>query len=224
MTSNSDSQATITRIYSPLDSSRRQIRVLQLQSGHYEDVVKGTFLVTQLSGRQVRANAGSNVLYEATSYTWSDSNVKVSLLLNGQNFEAPASVVHALRALRSPTMRQKFWIDALCINQDDLDERSQQVAIMGDIYRSSSLTRIWLGAENALSASALSFCKDIRDEVAALLASRGSLILDRWDEVSSRMRPEEGFEYYKILVDAINSVPQRQPPSVAWMINIFSRP
>ena len=39
----------------------------------------------------------------------------------------------------------KIWADAVCINQNDLDERSSQVSIMGDIYSSAKVCQIWLG-------------------------------------------------------------------------------
>jgi hypothetical protein len=40
-----------------------------------------------------------------------------------------------------------MWIDALCINQDDLDERARQVAFMGDIYETAERVVVWLGED-----------------------------------------------------------------------------
>jgi len=40
------------------------------------------------------------------------------------------------------------WIDAICINQDDLDERSSQLQIMGDIYSQAQDVVIWLGDDD----------------------------------------------------------------------------
>lgn len=39
----------------------------------------------------------------------------------------------------------QIWADAVCINQNDLDERSSQVGIMGDIYTTAKTCQIWLG-------------------------------------------------------------------------------
>jgi Heterokaryon incompatibility protein (HET) len=39
-----------------------------------------------------------------------------------------------------------LWIDAVCINQADLAEKSQQVAIMGEIYGDAKDVIVWLGA------------------------------------------------------------------------------
>jgi hypothetical protein len=41
-----------------------------------------------------------------------------------------------------------FWMDAICINQEDVKERSAQVSLMGDIYRSSRATLVWMGNED----------------------------------------------------------------------------
>ena len=40
-----------------------------------------------------------------------------------------------------------MWIDALCINQDDLDERADQVCFMADIYETAWRVVIWLGED-----------------------------------------------------------------------------
>ncbi|KAF5621724.1 het domain protein [Fusarium sp. NRRL 25303] len=40
-----------------------------------------------------------------------------------------------------------FWIDSICINQEDTTERSQQVSIMGKIYSQSIRTLVWLGPQ-----------------------------------------------------------------------------
>ena len=38
-----------------------------------------------------------------------------------------------------------MWADAVCINQNDLDERSSQVSIMSKIYKDAKKCQIWLG-------------------------------------------------------------------------------
>jgi hypothetical protein len=38
-----------------------------------------------------------------------------------------------------------FWVDSICINQEDIDERSRRVRFMNTIYRSVELVAIWLG-------------------------------------------------------------------------------
>lgn len=48
-----------------------------------------------------------------------------------------------------------FWIDAICINQNSIPERSAQVKIMGDIYAKARTVLVWLGPEDSLSRDAM---------------------------------------------------------------------
>lgn len=54
-----------------------------------------------------------------------------------------------------------FWIDALCIDQDDILERSQQVSLMGRIYAKARHTMIWLGESDEYTRSAQSFLSKV---------------------------------------------------------------
>ena len=54
---------------------------------------------------------------------------------------------NALVSLRRPYESRLLWVDALCINQDDVEERSQQVSIMGRIYKEARMVLVYLGEE-----------------------------------------------------------------------------
>lgn len=60
--------------------------------------------------------------------------------------------------LRPP---EEIWIDAICINQRDIEERNQQVSIMGEIYTKSVATWVWLGERDELSRAALTILQKI---------------------------------------------------------------
>ena len=60
----------------------------------------------------------------------------------------------ALIRLRDVEKSRTLWIDAICINQCDLQERSQQVGIMRQIYKRSKKTLVWLGPETGDTAKA----------------------------------------------------------------------
>lgn len=73
-----------------------------------------------------------------------------------------------------------MWIDAICINQMDLNERAQQVQLMAEIYRKASLVVVWLG-EDALpglysDAQAIVALETIR--TAAQKSRAGASLLD----------------------------------------------
>jgi hypothetical protein len=54
-----------------------------------------------------------------------------------------------------------IWIDAICINQKDLNERLAQLKLMGDIYRDATASISWLGTpseDSHLAMSTISLC------------------------------------------------------------------
>ncbi|KAB5540270.1 heterokaryon incompatibility protein-domain-containing protein [Coniochaeta sp. 2T2.1] len=69
----------------------------------------------------------------------------VTIRLNGQPFEVFENAGAALRRLRHPKKPSSLWIDAICINQTDLQERSSQVLLMQQIYGQASQVLVWLG-------------------------------------------------------------------------------
>lgn len=50
----------------------------------------------------------------------------------------------ALQRLREPKAAFPVWIDAICINQEDLDEKNGQVTKMGEIYSMAKTVHVWL--------------------------------------------------------------------------------
>jgi hypothetical protein len=72
-----------------------------------------------------------------------------------------------LRALGAEMGQTKYWelnylwIDEICINQQDLEERSAQIAIMGDIYRAAQSVLVWLGPHDARDREAATVCSSL---------------------------------------------------------------
>ena len=88
--------------------------------------------------------------YQALSYTWRDSAERPKLghiLLDGHPFKITPSLENAMFELRSGSV-QIFWIDALCINQKNNPERSNQVGNMRTIYKRAENVMIWLGSSS----------------------------------------------------------------------------
>lgn len=94
--------------------------------------------------------------YQALSYTWGDPSVRVPIFLKdiaapsqpNHKIQVTCNLAFALRDLRSPTCELRIWIDALCINQSDPSERSEQIKAMGFIYRKANQVLVWLGNDN----------------------------------------------------------------------------
>ncbi|KAI8716315.1 HET domain-containing protein [Fusarium sp. LHS14.1] len=94
-------------------------------------------------------------IYEALSYVWgsSDDGVAVSVAYSDDTYQSTLTVGQnlfiALQHLRRADKPRTMWIDAVCINQQDIAERSSQVRNMGNVYRLASRVVVWLGeAEN----------------------------------------------------------------------------
>ncbi|KAH6714716.1 ankyrin repeat-containing domain protein [Leptodontidium sp. MPI-SDFR-AT-0119] len=83
--------------------------------------------------------------YAALSYTWGSESRPCDIIVDGSNMTVTKNAYLALRDLRSQEQDQVLWIDALCINQDDKDERGKQVQQMRSIYGGAKRVIIWLG-------------------------------------------------------------------------------
>lgn len=96
--------------------------------------------------------------YYCLSYTWSPDKPRHQILINGASFQVGDNLWQFLRAARFRGLSLPLWIDAICINQTDREEKNRQVKRMRDIYGCSERTLIWLGS---LSKSVLLFLTDI---------------------------------------------------------------
>ncbi|KAF2430665.1 hypothetical protein EJ08DRAFT_571949, partial [Tothia fuscella] len=67
------------------------------------------------------------------------------ITLNNHAFQISHNLYLALLHLRSSTVELNLWVDAICINQTDIDERNAQVAIMSFIYMRATKVIGWLG-------------------------------------------------------------------------------
>ena len=87
----------------------------------------------------------SNPVYKALSYTWGDPQDTLPITLNGHRFKVTRNLKKALECLRSLNMQTPIWIDAICINQIDMDERMHQVQLMRYIYEKPIEVIVYLG-------------------------------------------------------------------------------
>jgi hypothetical protein len=85
--------------------------------------------------------------YIALSYFWGDPSWTYPILINNGVSQVRPNLFYFLMFARKTVETSEFyWIDALCIDQENLDERSQYLAQMKDIYESARTVVIWLGA------------------------------------------------------------------------------
>jgi len=83
--------------------------------------------------------------YIGLSYTWGDPDLRRPILVSDKIFHATVNLAIALEHLQDEKKTIIFWIDAICIDQSNLGEKSIQVQRMGNIFASAALVIAWLG-------------------------------------------------------------------------------
>lgn len=158
------------KIYLPLNDSQ-DMRVLELFAGKKEDGVCCKLHVCSVgfeypvdpldthlkpyTHHAVSHVTGQPVWYTALSYVWGDPTFVKPIVCNGKPFKATQNLDLALRYLRQIDVAVLLWIDQICINQDDLKEKTQQVILMSKVYQRAWSTLAWLGEETDIQSGAL---------------------------------------------------------------------
>ena len=96
-------------------------------------------------------------LYEALSYTWGGSDKPRSISINKRNLVVTENLYTALLHLRDRSLERILWIDAICIDQENLEEQGQQVQLMAKIYSKAARVLVWLGETAHSSDAALEY-------------------------------------------------------------------
>lgn len=155
-------------IHEPLlPASSKPIRLIQISPGS-----------KQLIRCRIRnyATAASNPDYNCLSYQWGPGEISQSMRtieLNGrlmpirQNLWSFLNVARfKINASGSKYAGMRIWIDALCIDQENVQERNDQVQRMGAIYRNAKIVIVWLGkatSSNGRAAEVLTLQRYLAD-------------------------------------------------------------
>jgi hypothetical protein len=109
------------------------------------------------------------------SYVWGPLRYARAILLDGIPFPVLENLFPLLEAICDySSFRDDYWvwIDSICINQEDENERALQVQLMGRVYRESARTVVWLGTGTAETDRAIGFLGILPDEVVTLRLSK----------------------------------------------------
>src|SRR4051812_31452247 len=99
----------------------REIRLLVLQPGSYQDEhIECQLLIRDLENLPP---------YEALSHTWGEV-VSHDIFVNGKRVKIRRNIYNALRCLRLRDADRILWIDTICVNLDDFEERAHQISLM----------------------------------------------------------------------------------------------
>ncbi|KAK1689361.1 heterokaryon incompatibility protein-domain-containing protein [Colletotrichum godetiae] len=141
-------------IYSPLNRETKSTRLLQFQHQQEDESLQCTLATHSLNDAPP---------FIALSYVWGAPEPTYDITINEVIFKVRENLWHALQRLahianndencisrqkKSGTVLPKyFWVDAVCINQDDNSERGHQVGLMKDIFSTAHFVISWIGQE-----------------------------------------------------------------------------
>lgn len=147
--------------YSPLDESLNEIRLLILHPGEFSADL-------HVSIHKATLTAEAPPIYEALSYVWGTTENPVDIKVGPSGSETLAitqNLAIALPYLRHNQEIRTLWIDAICVNQQNLRERGSQVKRMADIFRLADRAVVWLGTEKDNSAHILKTLSQLGSEI-----------------------------------------------------------
>ena len=138
--------------YSPIDKEASEIRLMTLLPGTLDSKIYLTINSAVLSEILVPE-------YEALSYAWGSAkrSAKIFVVEFGRisALAVTRNLVEALQNLRYEDKPRVLWIDAICVDQNNVPERGHQVVRMATIYPQASRVVVWLGPERDDSALAM---------------------------------------------------------------------
>ncbi|KAH7074011.1 heterokaryon incompatibility protein-domain-containing protein [Paraphoma chrysanthemicola] len=122
--------------YDPLNHNTASIRLVEVLHKRSKSGL--------VQCRMLNGTIASN-RYTCLSYEWDSKPGGEWIIINGELHYVRRNLWDFLRVATSKYCKQKLWIDALCIDQTNIDERSHQVQMMVTIYKEASEVWVWLG-------------------------------------------------------------------------------
>ncbi|KAI1425907.1 HET-domain-containing protein [Xylaria sp. FL1777] len=144
--------------YLDLNRDRREIRLLQLlpcTGGRYARIP---------CCRLLHASLREAPRYDALSYAWGDANPNRVIIIDDIPILIPQNLFNALITLRPQQAPILIWADYLCINQQNVTEKTWQVAMMRDIYVQANEVLVWLGPGDSESQRAIEYLEELGEE------------------------------------------------------------
>ncbi|CAN9413551.1 unnamed protein product [Alternaria alternata] len=182
----SDDTARPPSHYEPLDPTLKEIRILDVAPGIGDAVVECTMKCISLSRRFVPR-------YETISYCWGPPRAPSTIKLNGHLTSVPASSEAAIRRMRLSDRPRTVWIDAICIDQSSVTERSEQVAFMSTVYSGGMRNLIYLGEDDGMAERCVKAVQDVLTDIRT--ATHDFTMLDQtiFAQKNILMQSHEGF-------------------------------
>jgi hypothetical protein len=176
--------------YEPIDFSGPAIRLLRLCRGVGTEIDCELFQVSL-------CERDDSISYEALSYTWGLPDVRENIVVNGRRLSVTVNLYLALQQLRQRDEDRILWIDAVCIDQKNLKERSHQVQQMGEIYKQADRVVFWLGSGTDETNVFMRSMELLQRESIRQGCRSWTREDDRWKSLWSKIQLELSFSYEK---------------------------
>ena len=142
--------------HEPLDDAATSIRLLKLHPTALEDNL------TPICGGLTMVQVSDKPRYHALSYVWGPETPLTTIYIDGRPFNVRQNLYAFLWHYVRSSEQHLLWIDAICINQSDLVEKSSQVTMMGKIFQKARSAIVWLGPPEQAVVNALTLAsKDL---------------------------------------------------------------
>ncbi|KAI4237629.1 MAG: hypothetical protein LQ349_001719 [Xanthoria aureola] len=154
--------------YTPLDKKAGEIRLMTLLPGRFNAPICITLKTKVLSLANIPK-------FQALSYAWGSDveclNIHVVAGRGVQGVRSAAlsvtrNLFEGLKHLRQTRRSTVLWIDQICVDQKNLEERGEQVLRMPDIYSLAQGVTVWLGPEEDNSNVAMEILNDVGQDLA----------------------------------------------------------
>ncbi|TVY32068.1 Heterokaryon incompatibility protein 6,OR allele [Lachnellula subtilissima] len=138
----------------PLAPDSKSIRVLDL------DEARDLSDRGELSGQLRVVSLIEKPSYLALSYVWGTfASPENTISCGTDSIKITSNCWSALWHIRKAFGQVTIWVDSICINQDDDEEKASQIPLMGDIYTFADSTYVWLGKANTHSDTVIEYLK-----------------------------------------------------------------
>ena len=140
---NSDlTEPSFTYTEVPLESPNSTTRMIRLLPNKDKDAE----IECKLFNYDLASGGGADShLYEALSYVWGSNTRSRTIRLNNCAFPVTENLYLALSRLRNRQLGRVLWVDAICIDQSNRDEKAKQIPLMREIYAQAQHVIVWLG-------------------------------------------------------------------------------
>lgn len=149
-----------SHLYEPLTEDNT-FRFLDLHPGQKNSPIVCTLRVARLEHEHELGDYNQPD-FEALSYVWGSPIITHRILLDGRSYGVRENLWNFLQYRRDMKHVCTLWIDALCIDQNNMVERGQQVKLMQRIYRGARTVTVWLGCKDERHTRAM---KTIRQSI-----------------------------------------------------------